>query len=123
MVRRAACGRYSGEDVVIHIDSNMVPYISPEEYEAYHENKEVNQGTDVVDDRRLETALHLPGKYGANLMEEVARWVPWSLRRQAKELEGQFDVIHAHDRLTYYAGIAAKRISGKPLSAHARHGA
>lgn len=30
----------------------------------------------------------------------------------------QFDVIHAHDWLTYYAGIAAKRVSGKPLVVH-----
>ena len=36
----------------------------------------------------------------------------------AKNLEGQFDVIHAHDWLTYFAGIAAKRVSGKPLVVH-----
>ena len=29
--------------------------------------------------------------------------------------EENFDVIHAHDWLTYLAGIAAKRVSGKPL--------
>jgi glycogen synthase len=29
-----------------------------------------------------------------------------------------FDVIHAHDWLTYLAGIEAKRISGKPLIIH-----
>ena len=36
----------------------------------------------------------------------------------AKKLEGQFDIIHAHDWLTYYAGIAAKQVSGKPLVVH-----
>ena len=35
-----------------------------------------------------------------------------------RQLEGQFDVIHAHDWLTYFAGIAAKRVSGKPLVVH-----
>ena len=30
----------------------------------------------------------------------------------------QYDVIHAHDWLTYRAGIAAKRVSGKPLVVH-----
>ena len=63
----------------IHIDSNMVPYISPEEYESYHEQY---------------------------------------VKSGARDLEGQFDVIHAHDWLTYYAGIAAKRVSGKPLVVH-----
>ena len=101
----------------IHIDSNMVPYISPEEYEAYHE-KYVKSGertwstTDVWKQRYT-----FSGKYGANLMEEVARYAVVAAQ-VAKELEGQFDVIHAHDWLTYYAGIAAKRVSGKPLVVH-----
>jgi len=32
--------------------------------------------------------------------------------------DNQFDVIHAHDWLTYPAGIAAKEVSGKPLVVH-----
>jgi glycosyltransferase involved in cell wall biosynthesis len=32
--------------------------------------------------------------------------------------ENEFDIIHAHDWLTYLAGIVAKRISGKPLVIH-----
>jgi glycosyltransferase involved in cell wall biosynthesis len=32
--------------------------------------------------------------------------------------DNTFDVIHAHDWLTYPAGIAAKKISGKPLVVH-----
>ena len=50
-------------------------------------------------------------------MEEVARYAMVAAQ-VARELEGQFDVIHAHDWLTYYAGIAAKRVSGKPLVVH-----
>ena len=57
------------------------------------------------------------GKYGANLLEEVARYAVVAAQ-VAKDLEGQFDVIHAHDWLTYFAGIAAKRVSGKPLVVH-----
>ena len=101
----------------IHIDSNMVPYISPEEYETYHEQY-VKSGqktwstSDVWKQRYT-----FSGKYGANLMEEVARYAMVAAQ-VAKDLEGQFDVIHAHDWLTYYAGIAAKRVSGKPLVVH-----
>ena len=50
-------------------------------------------------------------------MEEVARYAMIGAQ-VAKENEGKFDVIHAHDWLTYYAGIAAKRVSGKPLVVH-----
>ena len=101
----------------IHIDSNMVPYISPEEYISYHDEyvksgKRVWETTDCWKQRYT-----FSGKYGANLMEEVARYAVVAAQ-VAKDLEGQFDVIHAHDWLTYYAGIAAKRVSGKPLVVH-----
>ena len=101
----------------IHIDSNMVPYISPEEFESYHDEyqktgQKVWETGDVWSQRYT-----FSGKYGANLMEEVARYAMVAAQ-VAKDLEGQFDVIHAHDWLTYYAGIAAKRVSGKPLVVH-----
>ena len=101
----------------IHIDSNMVPYISPEEYESYHEQyvksgRKTWSTTDAWKQRYT-----FSGKYGANLMEEVARYAVVAAQ-VARDLEGQFDVIHAHDWLTYFAGIAAKRVSGKPLVVH-----
>ena len=100
----------------IHIDSNMLPYISPEEYAAYHDefvrSGRTHEWTDVRKQRYT-----FSGKYGANLMEEVARYAMVAAQ-VAKDLEGQFDVIHAHDWLTYFAGIAAKRVSGKPLVVH-----
>ncbi|MEG1622203.1 MAG: glycosyltransferase family 4 protein [Alistipes sp.] len=101
----------------IHIDSNMVPYISPEEYATYHEQyiktgEKVWESSDIWKQRYT-----FSGKYGANLMEEVARYAMVAAQ-VAKDLEGQFDVIHAHDWLTYFAGIAAKKVSGKPLVVH-----
>jgi glycogen synthase len=55
------------------------------------------------------------GSYGADLLEEVKRYA-----EVAKEISKQhsFDVIHAHDWLTFSAGIEAKKISGKPLIVH-----
>ena len=101
----------------IHIDSNMVPYISPEEYATYHE-RYVKSGERVWSTSDCwKQRYTFSGKYGANLMEEVARYAVVAAQ-VAKDLEGQFDVIHAHDWLTYFAGIAAKRVSGKPLVVH-----
>ena len=100
----------------MEINSNMVPYISPEQFEKErqmsHKVGDVHHEGDVWRER-----YNFSGKYGANLMEEVARYALVA-RQVAIELEGQFDVIHAHDWLTYYAGIAAKRVSGKPLVVH-----
>lgn len=101
----------------IHIDSNMVPYISPEEFESYHDEY-VKSGQKTWETGDVWSQRYtFSGKYGANLMEEVARYAIVAAQ-VAKDLEGQFDVIHAHDWLTYYAGIAAKRVSGKPLVVH-----
>ena len=55
------------------------------------------------------------GSYGPNLLEEVERYAQVAAEI-AKKLS--FDVIHAHDWMTYPAGIAAKEVSGKPLIVH-----
>lgn len=60
-------------------------------------------------------ALHFTGSYGHDLMGEVARFalaVGEAARRES------FDVIHAHDWMTYPAGIVASRLTGKPLVVH-----
>ncbi len=53
--------------------------------------------------------------YGKSLIDEVRRYA-----QEAKiiALEEDFDVIHAHDWLSFLAGVEAKRISGKPLILH-----
>ena len=53
--------------------------------------------------------------YGATLMAEVKRYA-----QQARliAMEEEFDVIHAHDWLSFLAGVEAKKVSGKPLILH-----
>jgi glycogen synthase len=55
------------------------------------------------------------GKYGETLFEEI---LSYSDVGEALGKTEDFNVIHAHDWLTFPAGIAAKTISGKPLIAH-----
>lgn len=97
----------------IEVGSNLVPYLDPETFEQQVRSAE-KAGTH---DSRISLGGKYPfsGKYGANLMEEVARYalVAGTIARQQS-----FDVIHAHDWLTYSAGIVAKKISGKPLVIH-----
>ena len=112
-----------GDDIMrkisfIHIDSNMVPYISPEEYASYRsEYEKTGRKLWEREGDCWTQRYNFSGRYGANLMEEVARYAVVAAQ-VARNLEGQFDVIHAHDWLTYFAGIAAKRVSGKPLVVH-----
>ena len=99
----------------IHIDSNLVPYVNPDEFETLVEDERRRQvkGFNV----QYGMKYKFSGKYGANLMEEVARYamVGGTIAMQHKD---EFDVIHAHDWLTYLAGIAAKELTGKPLVVH-----
>lgn len=95
----------------IHIDSNMVPYVAPEEFDSYAEEYR-RTGRTILDKEGWTERYSFSGKYGANLMEEVARYAMVAAQ-VARDLAGQFDLIHAHDWLTYYAGIAAKRVSGQ----------
>ncbi|HSS44021.1 MAG TPA: glycosyltransferase, partial [Thermoanaerobaculia bacterium] len=55
------------------------------------------------------------GHYGPNLGTEVLRYAEVAGRIARRE---RFDVIHAHDWLTYLAGLEARRSSGKPLAVH-----
>lgn len=53
--------------------------------------------------------------YGKNLFQEVKRYSSIGKKIARKE---KHDIIHAHDWMTYEAGINAKKISGKPLIVH-----
>ena len=60
-------------------------------------------------------ALEFAGGYPNNLNEEINNY---SIIAGVVARTEQFDIIHAHDWLTYPAGIHAKQISGRPLVIH-----
>jgi glycosyltransferase involved in cell wall biosynthesis len=59
--------------------------------------------------------LEFSGVYGPDLMQEVARYA-LAVEQIAKQRD--FDVIHAHDWMSWPAGLAAARASKKPLVIH-----
>ena len=59
--------------------------------------------------------IEFSGKYLDNLHDEINNY---SIVAGVVSRQQQYDIIHAHDWLTYPAGIHAKRISGKPLCIH-----
>ena len=56
-----------------------------------------------------------PPLYGADLAAEVVRYAAAASAIARRE---RCDVIHAHDWLTFLAGLEARRASGRPLAAH-----
>lgn len=102
----------------LKVSSTLVPYVDPDEFKRLTVKE--------IEERRKKSEYEMfrvkygdkykfSGKYGTNLMEEVARYAMVAASIAA---QNDFDVIHAHDWLTYAAGIAAKNISGKPLVVH-----
>lgn len=97
----------------MEIGSNIIPYISPQEFARIKSQDELDRISEesVVFSKKY----NFSGGYGKNLLEEVSRY---ALVASAIAAEKDFDLIHAHDWLTYPAGIAAKAVSGKPLVIH-----
>jgi glycosyltransferase involved in cell wall biosynthesis len=97
----------------LRVGTNMVPYLDPEEFTQMVEKSKKGQVKGYKS--FLGQKYQFSGKYGSNLMEEVSRY---AMVAGEIALSQDFDVIHAHDWLTYLAGIAAKKLTGKPLVVH-----
>lgn len=123
----------------IEVKSLLQPYLSPEEFDKFLKEKNLDQtkikineegkffyekdgkiieintekypSTEITQDGKF----NFSGKYGPQLMQEVINYAKVA---EIIAAQNDFDIIHAHDWLTYAAGIAAKEISGKPLVVH-----
>lgn len=97
----------------MEIGSNIIPYVGPEQFALLSE--ESKKVTETFRSPVFSQKYEFSGKYGTNLMEEVSRY---ALVGSAIATKHDFDIIHAHDWLTYPAGVAAKETTGKPLVVH-----
>lgn len=97
----------------LQISSTLIPYTSPEEFAKLNEVK--SSLTETFCTSPFSFHFELSGEYGSDIMKEIARY---ALVAAKVATENKFDVIHAHDWLTFPAGIAAKQASRKPLIIH-----
>jgi glycosyltransferase involved in cell wall biosynthesis len=117
---------------LIPVGSALTPYLSPEQYEReVRERQEKATATTVegeagpalkvaapVRDPNAPTSLGVmssPPIYAGDLFGEVHRYA-----RQVADVARQheFDIIHAHDWMTYPAGLSVSALTGKPLVVH-----
>ena len=102
----------TGQTSYIQVNSKLIPYVGLDDY--YNVINQIESG--VFQGGSNEKRRYIfSGKYGPNLMQEVNQYANIAAEIAKHE---DFDLIHAHDWLTYRAGIAAKRASGKPLVVH-----
>lgn len=96
----------------IQVNSQLIPYVGLDDY--YNVVNQTESG--LIEANGTSRRRYIfGGGYGKNLMQEVNRYAEIATEIARSE---EFDIIHAHDWLTYRAGIAAKRVSGKPLVVH-----
>jgi glycosyltransferase involved in cell wall biosynthesis len=93
--------------------SQIIPYVNEQEFWSL-KSKRITKGA-----RFIKTVngfnIDFSGAYGDDLIEEIKNY---SIIAEVIAMENEFDVIHAHDWLAYPAGMAAKKVSGKPLIIH-----
>ena len=95
------------------VDSQIVPYVNEEEFWELKSKKYSKEIRFVETNEGLK--IDFTGTYGSGLFHEIKNY---SIVAELIARDTPFDIIHAHDWLAYPAGIAAKRISGKPLVVH-----
>jgi glycosyltransferase involved in cell wall biosynthesis len=95
------------------VNSKIIPYVSEEEFWNFKSSKYHSDARFVKTDTG--NKIEFSGSYGPDLIDEIKNY---ALIAKVIANEYSFDIIHAHDWLTYLAGIAAKKITGKPLIIH-----
>jgi glycosyltransferase involved in cell wall biosynthesis len=110
----------------LRIPSILSPYLTAEQYQQILETTagKVKPGSPItykgpskVDAAReilQEDIAQLGAHYGSDLFYEVERYAQQVIQR----LSHPYDMIHAHDWMTYPAGVAAAEITGRPLVVH-----
>ena len=95
-----------------YVKNRLGEKMYPEEYYKLRDNIYADFSYRGVNDLGC---IEFSGRYPDNLLEEINNY---SIVAGVIARAESFDVIHAHDWLTYPAGIHAKQISGKPMVIH-----
>lgn len=94
------------------VESPLKAYSTPDSYQERIEKALRQKQIDA----QLQS-LDLPGKadYSGDMYREIHRYAAVVSRLAEDE---DYDVVHAHDWMTFPAGVAVSRLTGKPLVVH-----
>lgn len=111
--RQLNLSKYSSTLDYLEVESKLVPYVAPEEFWKLKKHQ-VSASRKFIHTNE-EGKIDFTGQYGPGLINEIANY---AVVANIIAQDYDFDLIHAHDWLTYQAGIAAKEATGKPLVVH-----
>lgn len=110
-----------------HIPSNLKAYSTPEYYQHKIEDILTMRSRQAFIEQGLAPSIEqwlretepvttvINNEYAGDMYSEVHRYAAYAVRLAMEE---DFDIIHAHDWMTYPAGIAVAAVTGKPLVVH-----
>ena len=96
------------------IASPLQAYATPETYDERMEECRRLQ-CEVAGQSSGGAGMDQAADYGGDMYREIRRYATMALELARSE---DFDVVHAHDWMTYPAGVAVAAMSGKPLVVH-----
>ena len=97
----------------LEVDSPILPYVTEDEFWTLKSKRYTGQTKFVETDEN--SKIEFSGGYGPDLLKEIRNY---ALVARLIAEDNPCDIIHAHDWLTYPAGIAASQATGKPLVIH-----
>ncbi|MDI9433720.1 MAG: glycosyltransferase family 4 protein [Sedimentisphaerales bacterium] len=95
------------------IASPLQAYANPENYDERVEES-LRLRREMIEQGKTEGDFH-GSDYSGDMYSEIRRYATMAVRLARDE---QFDVVHAHDWMTYPAGVAVAAVTGKPLVVH-----
>lgn len=109
--------QYSLQEIteVIFVATDLSPYPIPVMKTVKHLEEIASEIENTIDAREVRDLYTSGNNYGTNIMEKVNTFADVVINI-AEKLD--FDVVYAHDWLTFQAGIQLKRLTGKPLVIH-----
>src|SRR5437763_1973048 len=102
------------------VNAQLSPYTSPADIAARRKARAAATGQAETDPDVVAALAGLPAmingsQYGGDLLAEVQRYAMLAAEIARHE---HFDIVHAHDWMTFPAGLAVAAIKGAPLVVH-----
>ncbi|REE01038.1 glycosyltransferase involved in cell wall biosynthesis [Marinoscillum furvescens DSM 4134] len=99
----------------VELGSRLLPYIGYETFEIARTRQQVIKKLEPTEESELLEQLQLTGEYHGDLHAELLKYALLAVQVARKS---QPDVIHAHDWVTFQAGVLIKELLGIPLCVH-----
>ena len=103
----------------VQVPAFLQPYWDEEKYAQYRKKLVAfDEEYDEIDpkiEREINELKSSSSRYGKNIFNEVDRFSRHVIQLVRSE---EFDIIHAHDWMTFKAGVAIAELTGKPLVSH-----